>query len=132
MSTAPPTTEPLLVVFGYHDGRLPNPWFRAYKRAKRTIRLAGYHARVDLLPINALPPTVDVLATPPELAADAEAVSGVGERITSPPERVQAELDGLVARLVATGRLDRAPDQARSVAVHRGFMPLAERARLTE
>ena len=122
----------LHVVFAYSDGRLPNPWFRAYKRAKRAIRLASYDARVELLPINSVPPSVDVLVMAPELEAEATQFAGAGQRIVSAAEHAPAELDALVVRLVTEGRLGHAPDQARTVAVHRGFVALTERARVAE
>lgn len=124
--------EPLLIVFAYPEGILPNPWFRAYRRAKKTISRGGYYARVDLLPITALPASVAVLVLPPELAEQAQAAVGVGERLIGAPQGIQPELDGIVRRLVDEGRLAYAPDQPRALAVHRGFLAVTERARVAE
>lgn len=132
MNASAPAERPLHVVFAYPDGMLPNPWFRAYKRAKRSLRLAHYHALVELLPLNALPASVDVVVVPPELAAAVEGRNGIGLCIAGVAEWVQSELDELVNRLVGEGRLARAGDQGRSVAVHLGFLPLTERARVAE
>jgi len=121
----------MLIVFAHPDGMLPNAWYRAYKRARRSMRQASYDARVDLLPINSLPRMTDVLVVPPELTAEVERV-GAGDTIVAPANSVQAELDRCVRRLVAEGRLTHAPDQGRAVAVHIGFLPLHERARVAD
>lgn len=103
----------LRIVVSYPDGALPGPLFQAVRRARRTIERAGYAARLDLLPASATPTDAAVV-----MAADATALAG--------------ELDALLERLTASGELVRGPGAPRTIAVHRGFRPLTERARIAE
>jgi hypothetical protein len=124
-----PGGEPLVIVCAYPDGMLASSWFRAYTRLKRTVTRGGYGARVELAPVSGLPPRIDVLIVPPSLADAASAASPAAERAVAPADGPQAWIDGLVERLVADGRLQRAPTPSSAVAVHRGFQAVAERAR---
>ena len=122
-----------LVVFGYPDGRLANATFRAYKRARRSVRSRGLAARVELRPLGDLPPVVDLLIvmTP---ADPGHAPSGVEVRTTivAPPERAAAEVDRVLDEMVARGELAHAPAPRRTIAVHRGVEPVTERARVAD
>jgi len=120
----------LVVVCGYRDGMLANSWFRAYRRLKRTVKLGGFKARVELAPVTDLPPNIDVLAVPPSLADVAHATPGVLECLVTPAEGLQQAFDQLVERLVREGPLEYGPTPGPAVAVHRGFQALTERARL--
>lgn len=127
-----PAGEPLVIVFGYHDGILPNPFFRAYKRVKRAMRRAAFHASVELQPLTRLPTHVDLLITTPPGGAPDSGSSAIKEVISADPDEVQAEIDWAIERLVADGRLTHAPLPARAIAVHHGFRAVTERARLAE
>lgn len=127
-----PAGEPILIVFGYQDGILPNPFFRAYKRVKRAMRRAAYHASVELQPLSRLPAHVDVLIVVPPAGPREFGSSDLGEVVSADPDDVQAEIDRVVERLVADGSLVHAPVSARAIAVHRGFRAVTERARLAE
>jgi hypothetical protein len=122
----------LVIVCTYPDGSLASSWFRAYRRIKQTIRRGSFLARVDLVPVNALPQTIDVLIAPPALSAVAAELPSVGEVLVAEPERLQAGFDALVRRLIDDGRLVRGPGPARSIAVHRGFQALGDRGRLAD
>jgi hypothetical protein len=103
----------LRIVVAYPDGALSGPLFQAVRRARRTMERANYAARLDLLPASVVP-------------ADADAV------VTSEAASFPAEFDALVERLTASGQLVRGPVPSRTIAVHRGFMPLQDRARVAE
>jgi hypothetical protein len=123
----------VLIVCAYPDGRLDNAWFRAYKRLRRTIRTKGYNARVALRPIGDLPPDIDVLAVPTALTVELRRTRAeVGETRVVVPERLVGEVEDLLVRRIALGELGYAPPPARTVAVHRGFQAVHERARLAE
>jgi hypothetical protein len=128
----PAEEPPLVIACAYPEGMLASTWYRAYKRCKQTLKRGSYRARVELVPITALPSHVDVLVVPPSLQERAEATAGVGERLVTSPEALQGAFDRLVERLVSEGRLGHAPPQARALAVHRGFQALTERARQAE
>jgi hypothetical protein len=103
----------LRIVVAYPDGALPGQLFQAVRRARRTMERAGYAARLDLLPTSDVPADADVVVT-----SDAAAFA--------------AEFDSLVERLTTAGQLVRGPVAPRTIAVHRGFQPVTERARITE
>jgi hypothetical protein len=103
----------LRIVVTYSDGALPGPLFQAVRRARRTIERAGYAARLDLHPASDVP-------------ADAAVV------VTSDAASFAAQFDALVERLASEGQLVRGPVAPRTIAVHRGFMPLRDRARVAE
>jgi hypothetical protein len=63
------------IVWGYRVGELPVPWLMGYKRLKATLERAGFAIRVDLLPLTELPPEVDLLFVPSELAETARAAA---------------------------------------------------------
>lgn len=123
--------EPVTIVCAYPDGALPNAWFRAYKRVRRGLRTRGLGASVALLPITDLPAAVDVLAVPPELAG-VDTGPGVRKRLVAAPDDLQKALNLVVEELVDQGRLAVVPPPPRAVALHVGFQPVAERARLPE
>ncbi len=118
----------LVIVLAYPDGSLANPWFRAYKRVKRGVRTKGLNARVELRPSTDVPTETDVLVVPAGTNPEAWLV-GAPHVLTSAPESVQADVDGLIATLLADGRLDYAPAASRRSAVHRGALPVDGRAR---
>jgi hypothetical protein len=103
----------LRIVVAYPDGALPGPLFQAVRRARRNFERAGYAARLDLLPASGVPDDADVV-------------------VTSDAASFAAEFDVLIERLTTTGQLVRGPVAPRTIAVHRGFRPLTERARITE
>jgi hypothetical protein len=103
----------LRIVVAYPDGALPGPLFQAVRRARRNFERAGYAARLDLLPASDVPADADVV-------------------VTSDAASFAAEFDALVERLTASGQLVRGPVAPRTIAVHRGFRPLTERARVAE
>jgi hypothetical protein len=129
---ATPGDRPVRIVFGFPDGMLANPWFRAYKRVKRGMRRAAYHATVELEPLARLSQGVDVLIVERSSTMPAGAPAAATELVVAKPDEVQAEVDRLLARLVEDGRLRHAPGQARSLAIHLGFRAVNERARLAE
>lgn len=124
--------KPIVIACAYPEGMLDSAWFRAYKRAKRTLKRGAFHARMELVPITDLPARVDVLLVPPALADAANAIAVVLERIVTSADAMQPQLDRLVERLSRDGRLPLAPLPARALAVHRGFQAVEERARLAE
>lgn len=124
--------ETLVIVCAYPDGLLSGPWFRAYKRAKLTIRRGSFRAHVELDSIADLPPRIDVLIVPPSLEDVAAVAPGVREHLVATPDGLHHAFDQLVERLVHEGRLLHAPAPPRAVAVHRGFQAVGERARLVE
>jgi hypothetical protein len=103
----------LRIVVTYPDGALPGALFQAVRRARRNFERAGYAARLDLLPATEVPADADVV-------------------VTSDAASFAAEFDALVERLTASGQLVRGPVAPRTVAVHRGFQPLTERARISD
>lgn len=124
--------RPLVIVFGHPDGILPNPWYRAYKRVKRAMRRAAYHATVELRPVARLPAPMDVLVVEPTLGIDPVMDARATEVVRAEAEEVQAAIDRIVEGLVASGRLTHAPPASREIAVHIGFQPVGERARIRE
>lgn len=98
----------LRIVCTYPDAALPSAWFQAVQRARRAARRAGWLVRIDLLPVRSAPADADVVVARP------------------------VELDGLLDRLAAEGRLQRGPEPPRTIAVHRGFAALGDRARVAE
>jgi hypothetical protein len=126
-----PGDRPLRIVFGFPDGMLANPWFRAYKRVKRGMRRAAYHATVELEPLARLPHGIDVLIVERSSTMPADAPPAT-ELVVAEPDEVQAEVDLLLARLVEAGSLRHAPGHSRSLATHLGFRAINERARLAE
>lgn len=131
--TAPPdrSAEPgtLAIVFGHPDGRLPNPWYRAYRRAKKAVGRSGWDADVLLRPLTRLPDGVDVLVADPSFGASR---SVAPEILSVTADDVARGLDGLLEAYEAEGRLRHAPSAARAVAVHIGFQPQRGRARASE
>jgi hypothetical protein len=75
-----------------------------------------------------VPPETDVLVIPAGANAEGWLV-GVPHVVTSAPESVQADVDVLIATLLADGRLDYAPAASRRLAIHRGALPLDGRAK---
>jgi hypothetical protein len=96
----------LRIVVAYPDGALPSALFRGVQRARRAIERAGYAARIDLVPRS---------------AATGDVVIDSG-----------AALDGVIEQLVADGRLQRGPARPRTVATHKGLVPVDDRARIAD
>ncbi len=121
-----------IVVFGYPPGRLANPTFRAYKRARRAIRSRALDVRVELRPFDALPPTIEVLVV--DAPVDPERLNGVdiGTTLVAPPDRSPATLETHLDALVERGLIGPAVGPPRTIAVHRGVEPLTERARVAD
>ena len=119
------------IVCVYRDGALPSAWFQVVQRARRTMKRAGWRARIDLLPASALPSGADVVLAPPGLA-EALASSTGRVVVACEPVALISILDGLLERLADEGRLQRGPEPARTIAVHRGFQALGDRARVAE
>lgn len=134
MSTRGPVpagvAEPLRVVCAYEDGALSSAWFQAVQRARRTMRRAGYRARIDLVPASELPLDADVVIAPARMAASL--TIGGAEVVVAEPATLGPALDALVDRFVAAGRLGRGPESPRAIAIHRGFQAIGDRARLPE
>jgi hypothetical protein len=131
-AAAVPDERPLRIVFGFPDGMLANPWFRAYKRVKRGMRRAAYHATVELEPLARLSEGIDILIVARSSSMPAVAPAPATGLVVADPDEVQAEVDLLLARLVTDGSLRHAPGRARSLATHLGFRAVGERARLAE
>lgn len=121
--------RPLTIVFGHPDGRLPNPWYRAYRRAKKAVGRAGWDADVLLRPLTRLPAPVDVLLVDPAWGAGRDLAR---EILDVAADDVAGSLDRLLAAYEADGRLRHAPSAARALAVHVGFLPQRGRARAEE
>ena len=120
------------VVFGYPDGRLANPTFRAYKRARRTTRTRGLDVLVELRPFGELPATVDVLVVDGPVEPGVLGVSDVRHTLVTSPDRAPAELEAYLDALVERGALGHAPPPSRAIAIHRGVEPVAGRARIRD
>jgi hypothetical protein len=120
------------VVFGYPDGRLANPVFRSYKRARRASRTRGLDVQVELRPFGDLPSIVDVLVVDGPVDRDALGSSEVRRTIVTTPDRAPAELEACLDQLVESGELGHAPPPPRTIAVHRGVEPVAGRARILD
>lgn len=123
---------PATIVFVHADGELPNPWFRAYRRIRTAVRRAAYNARVEQCSLTDLIAEPDVLVIPSALETVTAGLTARLGRIVAAPEAVGLQIDQLVARLAEEGHLGRTTAPARAIAVHRGFMPVTERARLSE
>ena len=121
---------PLHIVCAYRDGMLTGEWFQAYRRLKRMLRRGGYDAVVELLPDRDVRDESALIVIPGSSAPPNPARAG--EVVAIDVDAAQAAFDALIERLVAEGRLGRAPARARTSAVHRGFQALQERARLSE
>ena len=121
-----------VIVFGYLPGRLANATFRAYKRARRATRAKGLGTRVELRPLDDLPPVIDVLVL--DAPFDPVALAGVEVRATliAPPDRSPATLETHLEALVERGVIGPAVAPPRTIAVHRGVQPLTERARVAD
>lgn len=124
--------RPLLIVCAYPEGLLASSWHRAYKKVRQTVKRGSFDAHVELAPITALPAGIDVLIASPSLAGAAAATTIGEDRLIGEPDDVQAAFERLLARLVRDGRLATAPQPDRSLAVHRGFQALGQRAGLEE
>ena len=122
----------LSVVFAYPDGRLANPTFRAYKRARRATRTKALDVVVDLRPFGDLPLGIDVLVVEVAVAGGAMGTTEVRHTIVAAADRAAAELDRYLGTLVDTGALGHAPPPARTIAIHRGVEPVAGRARIRD
>lgn len=130
-SDPPAETGTLAIVFCHPDGRLPNPWYRAYRRAKKAVGRAGWDAEVLLRPLTRLPDGVDVLVADPAFGAGASR-GVVSELLSVTADDVAGSLETLLATYETEGRLRHAPSGARAVAVHVGFLPQRGRARAEE
>jgi hypothetical protein len=126
---ADPVPATLAIVFAHPDGSLPNPWYRAYRKAKRALSRAGYDAQILLRPLSHLPERVDVLVVDPTFRA---ARGIAAEMLAVEANEVAGSLDRLLAAYEADGRLRHAPSAARALAVHVGFLPMHGRARAEE
>jgi hypothetical protein len=122
MAAAAEPSQILSIAFVYPEGMLSSGWFRAYRKAKRTIRRAGLGAYVSLVPINELTARLDVLVLPPSLGDRAPDLAGARACVVASAEEVQHELDQLIARLLSEGRLGYTPPPEDSLAVHVGFL----------
>lgn len=120
--------RPLSVVCAYADGLLETPWFRAYKKLKRTSARASLGVRVDLRPQSDVHAGADVVAVPPGVAVEAPGA----ELLVAKAEELQPAFDALVQRLLAEGRLAHAAPPSRAVVRHRGFEPLDGRGRVAD
>lgn len=120
--------EPLVLVCAYPDGMLANTWFRAYKRVKRKATRTRLHARVELTPMSDLPPRIDVLFVPPELADVAQQVHVSLGRMVSVPEDLLQSFGQLAERLISDSRLGYHDEPDPAYAVHRGFWAMTGRA----
>lgn len=126
--------EPVRIVIAYPDGTLPSAWFQAVQRTRRLIRRGGYRARVGLVPVSEVPPNVDALIATSAVAtmlADVAARASIYTVVTE-PEALSKALEVLVEQLIALGRLRRGPEPPRTIAIHRGFQAVGERARLAD
>ena len=122
----------MLVVFGYPDGRLANPTFRAYKRARRVSRSRGLDVTVELRPFGELPAVVDVLILEPAVVDVLLGATEVRETIVAPAALAPAQLERWLDEMVERGALRHAPPPPRTIAVHRGVEPVAGRARVAD
>jgi len=120
------------VVFGYPDGRLANPTFRAYKRSRRASQTRGLDVQVELRPFGDMPAVVDVLVVDGPVAPGVLDGRDVRRTIVTSPDRAPAELETCLDLLVAQGELGHAPPPSRALAVHRGVEPVAGRARILD
>jgi hypothetical protein len=121
-----------MVVFGYPAGRLANPTFRAYKRARRATRSRNLDVRVELRPFGDLPPVVEILVVDEPVRPEATAGIAVQATIVAAADRSPGELELYLDGLVERGIIGSAPAPSRTIAVHRGVEPLTERARVTD
>jgi len=126
------TARQLTVVCGHPEGTLPTSWFRTYKQLKRRLKRTGLNARVALAPLTALPAEIDILMLPPSLADAGHYAGRAGTCLSGTADELQRELDALVVRLQAEGRIEYAEADARAFATHLGFRALGDRARLEE
>lgn len=124
------TARQLSVVCGHPEGTLPTPWFRTYKQLRRKLKRTGLNARIDLASLTELPDGIDVLLVPPTLADSARYAGSAGTVLTGTADELQGQLDELVERLQAEGRIEYAQADARAFATHVGFRATGERARL--
>jgi len=125
-----PGASPLVIVCVYQDGMLENPWFRAYRQAKRALDRRQLSVRVELTPASDLPPDVDILVSPPSLADAGLGASAASEHLVTPPEGLRQALESLLDRLGRDGRVESGLVAPRAYAVHRGFQALSDRGRL--
>ena len=87
------------IVWGYESGVLPTPWLRGFKLLKALLEREGFAIRVDLLPLTAGPPYVDLLFVPDTVAHEARGLAP-GARVVGLEERPeQAVFQTLVADL---------------------------------
>jgi hypothetical protein len=121
--------KPALFVCAYPDGRLPSGWFQAIQGARRRIERGGVGVRLELLPVSRLLPEAEVIVAAEPLPPAARIGSEV---VIVEPGALNATIDALVARLVAERRVLPGPPASRAIAVHRGFQPLGERARIAD
>jgi hypothetical protein len=119
----------LVIVCAYPDGRLPSGWFQAIQRARRKSDRAGIGVRLELLPVSRIPPGAEIIVAAEPLPPSDRPESEV---VIVEPGAVGATIDGLIARLVAEQRAQPGSPASRAVAVHRGFQPLSERARIAD
>ncbi|MBI5029376.1 MAG: hypothetical protein HZB51_02525 [Chloroflexi bacterium] len=69
MSAEPPQTRVLRqIVFGYTIDCFPGSLILGHHQLKRMIERAGFDVKVEMLPLTELPPNVDILIVPAELA----------------------------------------------------------------
>ncbi|HZU07482.1 MAG TPA: hypothetical protein VFB73_16075 [Chloroflexota bacterium] len=100
-SDAPQPRVVRRIVWGYRVGELPVPWLMGYKRLKATLERAGFAIRVELLPLTELPPDVDLLFVPSELAEMARAAAPAARVIALAGRPEPAVFQALVDQLRA-------------------------------
>lgn len=116
---------PTTIVCAYAEGTLASAWFQAYQRLKRTVARAGVDAHVELTPITALPPKLDVLVVPPSLAHVAASFEGAIRCMVMSPDELHQKGAELIAGLPRAARVQPEEGSSTSVALHRGFQLLA-------
>ncbi len=110
------------IVCGYSREELPASWVQVFRRFERAVARAGLRVRVQLLPLEELPESIDVLVIAPHLLERAEALRTGARIVCATRQGAPAAVDELLRDLEG-GQLLYAepakPDEPRTI-IHRG------------
>ena len=110
------------IVCAYTLDELPVSWLRVFHRLEREVAKAGLRIRVQLLPLEHLPDSFEVLVVHPSLLARAESLRRGARIVAATREDAQVAIDEIMRELGRGESLyaERAEPGAPKIVVHRG------------
>lgn len=87
------------IACGYDLSALPAWWLMVHRRIKTAVERQGLRVKVDLAPLSALPPEVDLVIVPPELASTARERAPQAECVSIGSQQYPGAVIELLSRL---------------------------------